>query len=311
MKQQDHGFVLVNALILIAALASVATLLLARADAGRERLSQSRAAYQLELNLDAFEALAIHTLVRTADGGPDHLQRDWAKARYDVPLEHGRVAGHIKDLQGLFNINWLTDQDNTDAHTAFDRLVLRLGVSAQDNEAIHALLRPGGPEDTAAYLSLDPPETPVGGALFMIQQLDRMPGISARGRDRLRPYLTALPGDSKLNINTADPLVLAAFLPSLSAAEVDQLLASRRQSPFTSVQDLLVLIGMASEAEDDPDAAPESISTLASRLDIRSEWFKAQITASVGSRKADRQSVLHRTGIPAKAVIAWRLTSRY
>lgn len=91
----------------------------------------------------------------------------------------------------------------------------------------------------------------------MIEQLDRLPGLSDRGRERMRPFLTALPGDSKLNVNTANPQVLAAFLPDLSAAALDQILVARRQQPFGSVQAFLVLAGLS--AEDSPVQDPGAL----------------------------------------------------
>jgi hypothetical protein len=89
MTRSNHGFVLINALILIAALASVATLLLTVADAGRQRLTQSRLATQLELNLDAFEAFAITTLIESADSELPPRQQNLP---HEVPLARFRVG---------------------------------------------------------------------------------------------------------------------------------------------------------------------------------------------------------------------------
>jgi len=52
----NGGFVLVNALVIVAALAMLATLLLVRAEGGRARLQAGLEADQLTLALDAFEA---------------------------------------------------------------------------------------------------------------------------------------------------------------------------------------------------------------------------------------------------------------
>lgn len=312
MRPDTRGFVLVNALILVAALSMIAVLLLARAETGRERLSTSRAATQVTLNLDAFEALAIQTLVQTADGGPDHLGRIWATTAYDVPLERGRVAGRISDLQGLFNVNWLNDPENSVAQMAFDRLLEGLGVSEADGKTLRSLLQNGGPSDRGVFLRLTPPEDPVGGALLMIRQLERMPGLSPRGRELLRPYLTALPGGSKLNPNTADPRILTAFLPNLSAPAVNQLLAERRERPFASVQDFMTAVGLAteeetgsgdSETDSDPDALREN------QLEVSSQWFGLEVSASVDGHHATRQALLNRKGVPPTVTVLWRLSS--
>lgn len=311
MTQHNRGFVLVNALVLVAALAAVAVLLLARADQGRSRLGHSRAAAQLTLNLDAFEAFARLSLEAAADGGPDHLGRPWARPLPEMPLDQGATSGRIADQQGLFNVNWLTDPDHTPAQIAFDRLAQGLGVSDQDVATLRALLRPGGPPDTGAFARLDPPEDPVGGALLMISQLDRMPGLSPRGRALLRPYLTALPGDSKLNPNTADPRVLAAFLPDLSPADLAGLIARRQQRPFVSVELFLQEVGLA-RPEDTPEPEPDQDPTrlAAQHLSVQSDWFEATITATLNADQARRRVMLLRQGVPAVVRPVWRQTTR-
>ena len=57
MKQQ-RGFVLVNALVIVAALAAAAVFMLGRAEEARVRAEVAVEAAQLGLNLDAFETLA-------------------------------------------------------------------------------------------------------------------------------------------------------------------------------------------------------------------------------------------------------------
>ena len=308
-KAKSRGFVLINALVLVAALASVAVFLLNRAEQGRARLGQSRTAAQLSLNLDAFEALSIVQLTNSADGGPDHFKRLWGRQTYDMPLTHGRVSGRIQDLNGLFNVNWLADPENYSAHAAFDRLRTRLGVSEKDAATLVDLLRPGGPDDARPFARLDPPENPVGGALMMLPQLDRMPGLSARTRNLLRPYLTALPGNSKLNPNTADPLVLAAFLPDLPPAALDQILIDRQREPFTSVDTFLATVGLTLPDDDaDPeDMDPEIIR--AYQLGISSEWFRADIASALGDHTARRTTVFQRSGVPPQTRVIWRMTT--
>ena len=62
MTPRSRGFVLVNALVLVAALAGIATFLLARAEGARARAHEAQGAAQARLYLDAFEALSIGIL---------------------------------------------------------------------------------------------------------------------------------------------------------------------------------------------------------------------------------------------------------
>ena len=306
--RRGRGFVLVNALVLVAALAAAAALLLARAEAGRARLGAGLEAAQLKLNLDAFEALAATLLARDT-GAVDHAGEAWARPVDPVPLARGTVAGKITDLQGRFNINWLADPSDTTAQAAFDRLAERLGVPAAAGTAIRAALAPDGPPDPAAWLRLTPPETPVGGALLMRDQLARIPGLSPRALDRLTPFVTALPADSTLNVNTAAPEVLAAFLPHLPPAALARLLRDRPRDPWRSIEAFQAAAGLAqADTEEEETDAPDAATLPAERLSVGSSWFRAEITATLAGRQVHRSTVLHRRGAPATVTPAWRLT---
>lgn len=303
----DRGFVLVNALVLVAALAAVAVFLLARADAGRARLDSGLGAEQVALNLDAFEALAV-TLLSSDTGTIDHAGEAWARASYDVPLERGRVAGQISDLQGLFNLNWLTDPSNVTAEAAFERLLEQLGLSAQTGQVIRQILRPEGPADPGAWARRTPPERPVGGPFLMADQLAHIPGLEPRVLARLRPFVAALPGDSTLNVNTMPAEVLTAFLPDLPAAARNKVLRDRTRTPFVSVDEFLLAVGVALPDEDDPEAPPAELPP--EMLSVGSAWFRAEIRATLDNQTGRRSVVLHRQGLPAQIDTAWRITVR-
>ncbi|WP_323783828.1 type II secretion system minor pseudopilin GspK [Thalassovita sp.] len=310
---KERGFVLVNALVIVAALTAVAVFLLSRAETGRVRLLAGIEAEQLALNLDAYEAWAVTLLARDGDPVRDHLGEDWANAAADLPLARGRVAGQITDMQGLFNLNWLADPDNLLARDAFDRLLARIGVPSNAGTAIRDLLRPGGPENRDAYLRLDPPLDPVGGSLLMRDQLRAIPGLSPQVLARLTPYITVIPGDSRLNVNTASEVILAAFLPDLPAATLNRIVTERDREPFASVEDFMTAAGLArpeqeqdTEGGDDPDPAILS----GDRVAVGSEWFRADLTAQLNGRSAERSTVLRRGPPPTRPEIAWRVSRR-
>lgn len=212
-RAKDQGFVLVNALVLVAALAAVATLLLSRAEQGRSRLEAGLVADQLSLSLDGFDALALSLLARDS-GDSDHLREPWAKPRPPLALARGEVAGQIQDLQGRFNVNWLSQTDTPLAQAAFVRLLARLGLPARIADDIRRFVTPGAElADRQRWLQRDPPLDPVGGPLLSADQLADLPGLSPRAYARLRPLITALPGDSRLNVNTAPLRCWQVFCP--------------------------------------------------------------------------------------------------
>ncbi len=293
-QSQTKGFVLVNALIIVTALAAAATLLLTRAGTGQAQLAAHQQAAQLEAYLDAFEVLALSLIDR--DPGPaDHPGEAWARAQYSVPLDRGQVAGGLRDLQAGFNVNLLAGATDPGALMAFGRIIGELGVSSQAGEAIVKALSAGGPDRPVA---VDGVETDLpGGPLSLIEQLP----IPDRDRARLAPYLVALPGNVRVNVNTAPPLVLRAVLPGASSSDIEGLLQRRARQPFGSDKILLDHLAQV--------LAPEEFDALAAtpRLSVGSDWFAADITAELDGRLARRRVVIQRQSLPAGAEVAYRL----
>ncbi|MEP5151791.1 type II secretion system minor pseudopilin GspK [Planktotalea sp.] len=296
------GFVLVNALVLVAALAAVAVLLLSRAEEGRARLEATQTADQLSLYLDGFETVAIAVLDQDrANGAIDHATDAWARSEYAVDVDRGRIAGNIKDMQGLFNINWLTNSEDQATSEAFDRLLALASVSSQAGAAIRGFIRNGGPEQRQAYARQTPALDPVGGPLLMFDQLRQIPSLSDRDIERLSTVATALPGDSTLNINTASRSVLASLLPDLRPAALNTVLSRRSREPFGSVEEFVLLIE-ASLGSSLDDIFP------ATRLSVGSDWFQVDATATLGPRIASRRAVLFRQPLPAGISTHWRVS---
>ncbi|MDD9732585.1 type II secretion system minor pseudopilin GspK [Mameliella sp. AT18] len=286
-----RGSVLVNALVLVGALAAVATVLLVRAGHSVERQRAWQGAAQAEAYLDGVDSLAISLL--QGDPGPaDHAQEAWAQPIRDAELDRARVSGGIADLQGRFNVNWLAVPEDVQAHEAFARLLGGLGLPQETGRAIRDFLSPGGPADAAAYAAM----RPRGGPIKDPAQLRAIPGLTDRQFARLSPLIAALPSDTRLNVNTAPPEVLAAWLPQMTGAQARALVAARQRRPFGSVSDLLLALPPATAAEVDD-----------TRLTVGSDWFMARATVDFEGRRLSRRTVLYRQRLPVGVRVDYRL----
>ncbi|WP_299628595.1 type II secretion system minor pseudopilin GspK [uncultured Tateyamaria sp.] len=301
---KDRGFVLVNALVLVAALAAAAVFVLARAEEGRARLVAAQGAGQLDYYLDAFEAYARAVLDRDGGrGGMDHAGEDWAQAAPPFDLDRGMAQGQITDAQALFNINWLGDSTNTVARPALDALLQARGLAPRVAETLAEAVRPANAASRRAHAGLDPPRDPVGGALFMPRQLADIPGLSAQDMSRLRGLVTVLPGDSRLNLNAAPPELVAGFFPDVSPDVIRTQLSRRVRTPFISVDAFITAVEAGQGA-----ALPEDFD--AGRLSVGSDWFDVTITATLDGRSAARRAMLYRQSLPTGTTTRWRITTR-
>ena len=301
--KQTRGFVLVNALILVAALSAAALYLLSRAEGTRLRAAAAQQAQQLSLYLDAGEALAVTRLETDRSGGAvDHLGESWAKPDLDRELDAGlmgaQIATEMHDLQGRFNLNWLANPQDTASRAAFDALCAQLAIAPQQVDAIVATLASNNSAPAPAGAMTDP----VGGPILMLDQLLDLPNMTPEVYARLVIFVTALPGDSALNVNTASPEVLASLLPTSNATALATLVQSIRAKPFAAVDDFIAALPgvVSAEALDALDP---------SRFSIGSGWFETNITVQLQDRVAHRRAILQRLALSQGTKVAYRLDS--
>ncbi len=299
-RHVPRGFVLLNALIVVVALSATAAVLLSWASSGQTRRSVGQDAAQVHLYLDGFEALAI-TLLDEDPTGVDHSGESWAQTEVNVEVDRGVLQGSIVDLQGRFNVNWLANAEDQVVRDAFLSLATESGLTSAAANAIVAFLTVGADVSHAGVAAARRPAVDLeGGAVLMVRQLRDVPGLSEKGLARLTPLIATLPGDSKLNVNTASEAVLASLLPGAPRPALQQVLATRDQSPFASLDDFLQRIGQAAgfNAVADIDGT---------YFGVGSTWFEAHMSAELGSHRVARMAVLSRQPLPIGTQVAYRL----
>ena len=130
--------------------------------------------------------------------------------------------------------------------------------------------------------------SPLGGAIFLPDQLALIPNIAQRDLDRLQPFITVLPPRSSVNVNTVTEPVLAAILPQITAARIPVLLRRRASEPYTSVEDFLLDAGLSTDLAASPAALDPT------RFSLGSNWFGVHTIASAGGRSAQRLVLFRR-----------------
>lgn len=289
-RDRQAGFVLLNALILVAALAGVAVLLLGRAGGAMARQEAGRDAAQLRLYLDAAEALALTRLARDRQGGEvDAEGEDWARPEPGRALDRGRVSLALTDLTGRFNVNWLADPGDAFAQEGFVRLTARRGLSGETAKAVVAFLSPDGAGG-------------VGGPVLTLDQLRRAPGLAPRDLDRLMPVLAALPVGTTLNLNTAPAEVLQSLLPGASPAVVQRFVQVRASTPFASTAEALEALAVPGAGAGEAGAGLDE-----TRFAVGSRWFGLTAEAELGDRRRRRSAVIERPPFPAALHVLYRV----
>ncbi len=193
-------------------------------------VSQSTWSRQSELTADHVQA---QRLVRAGvdwaravlnddrrSGNIDHLGEPWALKAAPLPVTNGEIAGFIEDQQGAFNLNNLAIGGTIDRAELlrFRRLLAMLDLPTKLADALadwldadSEPLSADGAED-AYYLARQPPYLAANQLLADISELALVRGFDDKVRARLRPFVTALPHATQVNVNTAPAEVLAAAI---------------------------------------------------------------------------------------------------
>jgi general secretion pathway protein K len=240
-------------------------------------------------------ALGAETWIATilaedaANTETDHLGEIWASELPGLPIDGGTVTGEIVDLQGRFNVNNLVDGNGEVDELYLDqfrRLLIGLeldprfaGVAADWIDPDREASFPDGAED-GMYTSLTPPYRPANQALTNPSELAALEGMNRETFKRLEPHITALPGRTPVNVNTATPAVLLSLDENLTPGDVEGLVAEREGAGFADYQGTFT---------------PLVSNELLAELTESSSYFQLKVVVQIATVRLTLFSILERT----------------
>ncbi|MNZ32427.1 putative type II secretion system protein K [compost metagenome] len=287
--RRQRGVALLTVLLVVAVVTVVCAGLIARTQLSIRSSGNELHLRQVTQYALGGEALAEAMLVRDLrQGNPrtpvDHPGEAWARPLSTFKLDDGgSLSVRIEDPSGRFNLNSLVrdGQLNEPAILQFRRLLLRLGIEAPYTERLVDWLDqdqepygPSGAEDNQ-YLLLQPPYRAANQAMSDVSELRLVLGMTELDYRKLLPFVCVLPTDAKLNVNTANALVLSTLADNLDADSGALLVAARGATGFRSVEAFLGQPALAGIGQ-------------AEGLDVGSRYF--QVISEV--RLAGRRQVL-------------------
>jgi general secretion pathway protein K len=272
----QRGMAVVMAVLVVALATSTATYMLWQQSLWVRQLENITARAQADVIARTAASWAAAIL---AEDNPaiDHLGELWARRLPPIAAEKAQVAGTISDEQAKFNVNNLAREGGVAPHDliAFQRLLAALGLPAGLAEAVvdwldpdNEVTQPNGAEDPY-YLALDAPYRTAGRRIMNVAELARIRGFDPDILARLAPFVTALPEETLVNVNTAPVEVLQALVPGLSKEEITRAVQQRKTKPFQSREDFLRAVSRAPS---------ESAAAL---LDVRSQYFSAETSVQI------------------------------
>jgi len=225
----------------------------------------------------------------------DHFGEVWAQPLPPLPIEGGLVEGRLEDMQGRFNLNNLIHPDGTtnpDAVKQLERLLAMLEIEPAWATAMADWIDldtqpgfPDGAEDTV-YTGLDPPHLAANMPITRASELMVLPGLGAERYARLKPYVTALPVGTPLNVCTAPGVVLDALSDETREFSLnpEDLAKRRKDACFPTLEELRGSLG------------DEPFNKLKKSLTESSNYFRSTVWVTIGTTQFTLYSLLARGG---------------
>ena len=302
--RRERGVVVIVALLIVALAATTAAYMLQQQDLAARQLESARDYEQARWVLRGGTHWARAILAEDArNSGTDHGRELWASGLPATDIEQGRISGAIQDQQGLFNLNNLARDGKSSARdiAALKRMLATLGLRPDLAEAIadwvdaDSTPNPRGAED-ADYLRLPAPYRAANRPITALDDLLRVRGVDEAVLARLRPFVTALPLRTPVNVNLAPPEVLAAVVEGLSLSEAQVLASNRSATPFRDRNEFRARLPRRElEARED-------------EISVDSQFFLVEGRAQVGKADLRIRALLQRSG-PGLPAIVWQRLS--
>jgi general secretion pathway protein K len=223
-----------------------------------------------------------------------------AETRLDQYIERERVegevfdatlSGSIVDATARYNLRNLASERTVDKEhvVIFKRLLQNLqldpALAERTASAVAAGQRAVAPPPQQGGT---PPPTPAAqntSAPMEVMQIDDLlaiPGYTVEAVAKLRDFAIVLPEPTPVNVNTAEPPVLAAVLPEYSLAEANALVARRKQlQHFRTMADF--------NSQLNGKAAP-----LDHTADVKSEYFLVRSRVQLDRAALNAEALINR-----------------
>lgn len=230
----------------------------------------------------------------------DYLGEPWALRLPPIPVENGSLSGLIEDQQGRFNLNNLVKDGkvNLAQRAHFQRLLSILGLPPELADAVADWVdadsepQPEGGAEDEYYLALPSPYLAANRPLIDVAELVLVRGFDESVRARLRPYVSALPVFTAVNVNTASPEVIAAVVDDLSLDGARALVEKRDRTYFRDRADF-------------QDQLPRDVKVATEDIAFSSNYFMVQLRVTIGSAQARSIALLARTDANWPTIV-WR-----
>lgn len=297
---RQQGVAIVVALFIVALVTAMSYVMLSRLTRDTRRTELILHDVQADLYAQGSVIWAKDTLRTNFENKkPDRLV-DVLPIKSPQNTENGyRISSVISGMQGRFNLNSMDRGEMQAQFIRLAHLVMPKVSTSQLLEMTNTISdwiasTKQSSELAQYYLTLPIPYRPSHRPMVSVSELRLVKGVTPEIYAGLLPYVTALPGTTLLDVQTAEAPVLASFGPTLTLENGRMIEAMRKQKPFTSTSVFTSLPLMANNQ------------VKANNITVTSDYFLVETTVTVEKQRLVLYTLLERSqkdGKPAVNII--------
>jgi general secretion pathway protein K len=298
---RQGGAAVLVAMLVVAIAAVAASSFMFRSQVEWRRLDNLTRMDQAHRILRAGQQWAAAVLLEDSlHSSVDYLGSIWATQLPPVEAEGYQLSGWMEDQDRRFNLNNLVLNGQVDDQqlAIFVRLLGTLHLPgdlafavADWIDADDIPLNPSSAE-SAYYENLPTPYRAANHPLINVNELLRVKGFDRDVLAVLRPYVTALPTRTPINVNTASPEVLTALVQGLALQDAYTMVAKRERIYYVNAQDF-------------QQALPNGVSAPVGMVSVASQYFLVQARVRRDHLAIGSAALYHRVG-PNLPSLVWR-----
>jgi general secretion pathway protein K len=246
-RNHQQGVVIVVALFIVALVATIAYVMMARLERDTRRTMLLSRDTQAEMYSQGSVMWAM-----------DQLRNDWEKRKANQPVDATpikspiknegsyQIASTIYDMQARYNLNNVTTPE---AQADFKRMLKAVIPKISEQQAIQIAqalndwisLNSQQNEFSKYYLQLPKPYRPGHQPMLSTSELRLVKGVTADIFNALKPYITALPPPTVINFHNASAEAMVTLNSSMTLEAAKMVEQLCRTAPPVSTQAFLNL----------------------------------------------------------------------
>jgi len=293
----QRGVALITIMLVVAIATVIASELVSRVHFHIQRASHQHAqaqAYQFALGGEELVRQILYLDHEKTDY--DHLNESWSKLKPQYEFDQGVLIIQVQDLHARLNINNLVNGEGKLDDAVFEQFKQLFSQLSLDIALLNTLVDWLDPDTTPialnsednGYLALDTPYRAANARVVHLSELTLLQGWDHDIVAQLAPFVTALPGQTQVNVNTAPARVLATLAKVFRVLAAERLAASRGRDGFDSMDGFLTHDSLA------------GLKVNANQATINSEYFAVYVESRFAGRTIKLQTLLHRSAATGK-----------